>query len=60
MFVTYFGPGNKFDLVNTLGEEAYLWTFRDPKGGKIEIESESNFINVVRRPQAVVRVNSSN
>lgn len=60
MFVSYFGPGNKFDLVNTLGEEAYVWTFRDPKGGKIEIESESNHLHLVRRPAAVVRANSSN
>lgn len=59
-FVSYFSPANKFDFVNTLGEEAYVWTYRDPKGSKIEIESEHNAIHVLRRPQAIVRCFSSN
>lgn len=59
-FVTYFGPANKFDAVNTAGEEAYVWTYRDPKGAKIEIESEANFASVLRRPATVVKMISSN
>lgn len=55
LFVTYFGPANKFDFVNTTGEEAYAFEFLDPKGEKIEIQSESNFLNVLRRPAGVVR-----
>ena len=55
LFVTYFGPANKFDFVNTVGEEAYAFEFLDPKGEKIEIQSESNFLNVLRRPAGVVR-----
>lgn len=54
-FETYFAPADKLDLVNTIGQEAYVFEYRDPKGNKIEIESEANFLNLVRRPQVVVR-----
>lgn len=59
-FKTYFGPANKFSTVNTLGEQAYVWTYRDAKDSKIEIESESNFLNLVRRPSVITRLWSSN
>ena len=54
-FMTYYSPANKLDYVNTLGEQAYVFEFTDPKGSKIEIESESNVLNLLRRPSAVVR-----
>lgn len=59
-FVTYFSPANKFSHVNTIGEEAYVFTYRDPKDSEIVLQSESNFLNLVRRPQAVVRLYTSN
>lgn len=60
MFITYFSPANKFDFVNTLGEEAYAFTYRDARGEKIEIQTETNFLNMIRRPAALVRLYSSN
>lgn len=60
MFMTYFSPANKFSHVNTLGEEAYAFTYRDPKDEQIQIQTESNFLNLVRRPQALVRLYTSN
>ena len=54
-FKTYFSPANKFDLVNTLGESGYLFVYEDGKGSKIEIESEMNTLNLMKRPQCVVR-----
>ena len=59
-FKTYFSPANKFALVNTLGEEAYAFTYRNPTDTEIKIETETNFLNLVRRPQAIVRLFSSN
>lgn len=53
-FVTYYAPANRFDYENTLGERGYMWTYRDQKGERIDIEGETNFINVLRRPQLVV------
>lgn len=54
-FLSHFGPANKFSSVGTLGEESYMWAYRDAKDSKIEIETESNFLNLIRRPQCVVR-----
>lgn len=58
-FVSYFSPANRFDMVNTLGEQAYVFSYADPKGYKIELQSESNQLHLVRRPQCVVRLFSS-
>lgn len=54
-FETFFAPAEKFDLVNTVGEEAYVFEYSDPKGEKIELQSESNFLNVLRRPMSVIK-----
>lgn len=59
-FKTYFSPANRFSHVNTLGEQAYVWTMRDPNDTEITIQSESNFINLIRRPQCVVKCLTSN
>jgi hypothetical protein len=60
MFLTYFSPANKFSHVNTLGEQAYVFTYKDPTDTQIQIQSESNFLNLIRRPQAVVKLLTSN
>ena len=59
-FKTYFSPANRFGLVNTLGEQVYMFESQDAKGTKIEIESESNFVNALLRPAMVVELTSSN
>lgn len=59
-FKTYFSPANRFGLVNTLGEEVYMFETADTKGTKIEIESESNHVSALLRPQMVVEMTSSN
>jgi hypothetical protein len=55
MFKTFYSPANKFGFENTIGVPGYVFTYRDPKGEKIEIESEIAFMNLINRPQAVVR-----
>lgn len=60
MFKTYFSPANKFSHVNTIGEQAYVFTYRDPKDSEIQIQSEANFLNLIRRPQAVIKLTTSN
>lgn len=60
VFISYFSPANKFDFVNTLGEEAYAFTMRDPSGEKITIQTESNNLHLVRRPQVIVKCTTSN
>jgi hypothetical protein len=60
MFKTYFSPANKFSHVNTVGEQAYVFTYRSPTDSEILIQSEANFLNLIRRPQAVVKLTTSN
>jgi hypothetical protein len=59
-FKTYFSPANRFGLVNTLGEQVYVFETADTKGTKIEIESESNHVSALLRPAMVVEFTSSN
>jgi hypothetical protein len=59
-FVTYFGPANRIGYENTTAERSYMWTYRDPKGQGIDIDSESNFTSIVRRPALVVKATTSN
>lgn len=54
-FVTYYGPASRMGYQNTTAEAEYIWTFNDPKGLGTSIESESNFINVLRKPGLVCR-----
>jgi len=60
MFKTYFSPAERFGLVNTQGEKMYAFEQAAPNGTKIDIETESNHISALLRPQAVVRLYSSN
>lgn len=54
-FATYFAPAGKFDMVNTLGQESYAFEYADPKGEEIILETETNFLSVLRRPQLIIR-----
>jgi hypothetical protein len=58
-FVTYFGPANRFSHVNTIGEEAYAFTYRNPTDTEIQIQTESNHLSLVRRPQVLVKLTTS-
>lgn len=59
-FVTYFGGAERFGLVNTRGERMYAFETSEPNGTKHTIETESNSISALLRPQAVIRLYSSN
>ena len=59
-FVSYFGPANRLDFVNTVAERGYLWMYRDPKGTHIDLDGEFNVTSIVRRPQLVVKGTTSN
>jgi len=59
-FVSYFSPANKLSLANSLGEEMYVFQYRDPKDEGLSLDSECNMLHLVRRPAAVTRLFSSN
>lgn len=58
-FVSYFGPAERFDTINTLGEEAYMWTQRSEDNTQIKVSSETNFVHLIRRPQVVVKATAA-
>lgn len=60
LFKTFFSPANRFSHLNSLGEEVYVWTFRDQYDAEITIQSESSFLNLIRKPQCVVKCLTSN
>lgn len=60
VFKTYFGPAERFDTVNTIGVEAYMFEFMNQTNTEIQLQSETNFINMVRKPAIVVRGFTSN
>lgn len=59
-FRTYFSPAERFGLVNTLGEQVYMFETPTVNGTSIEIETESNFLNGCLKPSLIVRGFSSN
>jgi len=59
-FKTYFSPANRFGLVNTQGEQLYVFETMAPNGTAYTIESESNFINALLKPLLVVKGTTSN
>ena len=59
-FCSFFGPANKLDLVNTIAEESYAFMYKDPKGENMQIDTEFNVINILRRPLLVVKGTTSN
>lgn len=60
LFTGYNGPADQFDFVNTLGEPMYAFEHTDPRGFYHEIFAEMNYLPICRRPQAVVKVTTSN
>lgn len=54
-FIQYFAPADHFDFVNTVGQELYAFEYGDNRGQMIEMNTESNFLNVLRRPQLIVK-----
>lgn len=59
-FRTYFSPANRFGLVNTMGEQVYLFETENLSGTQIDLQSESNFVNALLRPGLIVNITSSN
>lgn len=58
-FITMFGPAERFDTINTLGERQYVWTQRSEDNTHIKIASEMNTLSLLRRPQCVVKATAA-
>ena len=60
MFETWFSPAHHMDFVNTIGEEVYAFSVPARDGSGIEIFSQSSPLPLCKRPQALVKVLTSN
>lgn len=58
-FKTYFSPANRFFLTNTLGEKMYMFETPSLDGTQITIDTESNHISALLRPELVIAVTKS-
>lgn len=54
LFRTYFAPAERFGIVNTTAVESYYFEHMDEKRSIIEIMTETNFLNALLCPDAVV------
>lgn len=54
-FATYFSPANRFGLVNTFGEQVYMFESEAQDGTAINIDTESNHVSALLRPELVIR-----
>lgn len=59
-FVTLMSPANKFQYANTLGEFMYTFAYRNNTDDAILFQSEHNHLHMLKRPQTVLRLFSSN
>lgn len=53
-FETWFAPANRLSTVNKAALESYYFEYPNSKDDIIEIMSETNFLNVLKRPDLVV------
>ena len=60
LFEGYYAPMDHMDFVNTIGEPAYALSYMDPRGMGEELFAEFNYLTINKRPQAVVKVTTSN
>jgi len=58
-FRTMFAPAERFGDVNTVAKESYYFEFPSVKRDKIEIETETNFINVMTNPDASINLTAT-
>lgn len=54
LYLTYFAPANRFDDVNKPARELYWWEYMNVKDDKLDIMTESNFLNVITDPASIV------
>lgn len=53
-FRTFFAPANRFATINKTAQESYFFEYKNEKDDFIEIMTETNFLNVLARPELVI------
>lgn len=58
-FETWFAPANRFSTINRTASESYFFEYLNDKDDIIEIMSETNFLNVVKRPDLIITLENT-
>lgn len=58
LFRTFFAPANRFATVNKPAQESYYFEYLNEKDDIIEIMTETNFLNFIANPAAVVTLDA--
>lgn len=53
-FRTFFAPANRFASINKTAQESYFFEYLNERDDIIEVMTETNFLNVLARPELVV------
>lgn len=53
-FETYFAPANRFRSINKPAQESYYFEYLNEKDDIVELMTETNFLNVLKRPDLVI------
>lgn len=53
-FETWFAPANRFSTINKPALESYFFEYINEKDDIIELMTETNFLNVLKRPDLVI------
>lgn len=53
-FETWFAPANRLSTVNTTAADSYWFEYINEKDDLIEIMTETNFLNILKRPDLVI------
>lgn len=53
-FETWFAPANRLSTVNTTAADSYWFEYINQKDDLIEIMTETNFLNILKRPDLVI------
>lgn len=58
-FETWFAPASRFRTINRAAQESYVFEYFNEKQDIIELVSETNFLNVVKRPDLIVTLENT-
>lgn len=58
-FETWFAPANRFGTVNRTAVESYFFEYLNEKDDIIEIMTETNFLNVIKRPDLIITLENT-
>lgn len=57
-FETHYAPANRLSTINKTAQQSYLFEYFNRKDDIIELMSETNFLNILKRPDMVITLSN--